>query len=119
MFSLLSRLDSNHAKSFNPENQGSDNLKEKIILREIVFSNHAEDKFSILQQHGFIITKDIISDAVKNPDIILPGYRNRKIAQKVIDENHIIRVVFEDFPDKIKIITFYPGRRKRYEDEIQ
>ncbi len=92
---------------------------EKIILREIIFSNHAEDKFSILQQHGFIITKDTISDAVKNPDIILPGYRNRKIAQKVIDENHIIRVVFEDFSDKIKIIIFYPGRRKRYEDEIQ
>ncbi len=88
-------------------------------MKKIVFSTHAEDKFSVLQQHGFVITRDVISDAVKNPDKILPGYRNRKIARKVIGENHVIRIVFEDFSDKIKIITFYPGRRKRYEDEIQ
>lgn len=66
-----------------------------------------------------MIIRDTVSDAVKNPDIILPAYRSRKIAQKVIDENHVIRVVFEEFSDKIKIITFYPGKRKRYEDEIQ
>jgi len=90
-----------------------------MILKEIVFSDHAEDKFLILRQHGLMITKNTVSDAVKNPDIILPGYRSRKIAQKVIDENHVIRVVFEEFSDKIKIITFYHGKRKRYEDEIQ
>ena len=44
------------------------------------------------------------------------GYKGRKIAQKVIDERHVIRIVYEDLPDQVRIITFYPGRRRRYED---
>jgi len=38
------------------------------------------------------------------------------IAQKVIDDEHVLRVVYEIEGDEIVIVTFYPGRRKRYED---
>ncbi len=85
-------------------------------MKRIVFSKHAEMKFDILKKHGFSIAKDLIVFTLENPDSVMPGYRGRKIAQKVIDDNHVIRVVFEDLPETIRVITFYPGRRERYED---
>lgn len=90
----------------------------EAALKNIVFSEHARDKFSILEQHGFIVSEAEVIAAILSSDKILPGYGGRNIAQKATDEKHVIRVVFENFPDMIKIITFYPGRRKRYEDEV-
>jgi len=57
-------------------------------MKKIVFGGHAEDN-----QH-------------------------RKIAQKIIDERHVIRVVFEEYAEALKIITFYPARRKQYENKV-
>jgi len=37
------------------------------------------------------------------------------IAQKKIDENHVLRVVYEKNNDNILIITIYPGRSERYD----
>ena len=85
-------------------------------MRKIVFSDHAEDKFKILINHGFEVTKDIVLSAMENPDKIDMGYKNRKIAQKVISNRHVIRVVFEELNEILRIITFYPGKRDRYED---
>ena len=48
---------------------------------KIVFSDHAEDKFKILKKHGFEVTKEIVISAMKNPDKIEMGYKNRKVAQ--------------------------------------
>jgi len=58
----------------------------------------------------------MVESAIENPDLVEPGYHERKIAQKTIDAEHVLRVVFEDLPDRIRMITFYPGRRKRYEN---
>ena len=85
-------------------------------MKKIVFSDHAEDKFRILERHGFKVTKDNVLSAMKNPDKIEKGYKYRKIAQKAISKNHLIRVVFEELDEILRIITFYPGRRDRYED---
>ena len=85
-------------------------------MKKIVFSDHAEYKFKILKKHGFEVTKEIVLSAMKNPDKIEMGYKNRKIAQKIISDRHIIRVVFEEFNEVLRIITFYPGKRDRYED---
>ena len=82
----------------------------------IVFSSHAENKFDILKKHGFDISKTTIIAALDSPDTVEPGYRGRKIAQGVLDEEHVIRIVFEDFNDTVKVVTFYPARRERYED---
>jgi hypothetical protein len=84
-------------------------------VKEIIFSSHAENKFAILRRHGFHISRDAILLALEGPDKVDHGYKERKIAQKVIDENHVIRVVFEEQHDKFRVITFYPGRRVRYE----
>lgn len=83
---------------------------------KVVFSSHAESKFDILKQHGFDISKTVIIAALERPDKVEPGYRGRKIAQMVLDEEHVIRIIFEDFNDTLKVVTFWPARRERYED---
>ncbi|GIU70807.1 MAG: hypothetical protein KatS3mg003_0286 [Candidatus Nitrosocaldaceae archaeon] len=40
------------------------------------------------------------------------------IAEKIIDEELLLRVIYEIKEDKIMIITFYPARRERYESKI-
>lgn len=37
------------------------------------------------------------------------------IAQRKFDKTHILRVVYKQEGDLIKIITFYPGRSTQYE----
>ena len=45
------------------------------------------------------------------------GYKDRLIAQKKIDDEHVIRVVHEKEREKILVITLYPARRSRYEKD--
>ena len=82
----------------------------------IRFTSHAKDKFLILKKHGFYVSEEIVVDTVLNPDKVDIGKKGRLIAQKVIDEKHVLRVVYEEKNNEIVIVTFYPGRRKRYED---
>ena len=84
-------------------------------MKEIIFSSHAENKFAILRHHGFDVSKDTILLTLEKPDKVECGYKERKIAQKVMNESHVIRVVFEETRDMVRVITFYPGRRVRYE----
>jgi len=83
---------------------------------KILFSNHAKLKIKIFKEHGFLITEEQVRDVVKNPDTIERGRKERVIAQKAIDDKHVLRVVYEISIEAIEIITFYPGRRSRYED---
>ena len=53
---------------------------------------------------------------MNKPDTIASGYGERKIAQKKIDDTHVLRVIFEEKKDAKRIITIYPGRIKRYEN---
>jgi len=71
----------------------------------------------ILKTHGLEIGEDMVKEAITSPDKIDKGYLGRQIAQKKLDENHVLRVVYEDRPDEILVITLYPGRRKRYEKD--
>lgn len=85
-------------------------------MKRILLCNHARLKLEILTEHKVFFTERQIKDAVKKPDKILYGRKNRKIAQKVIDADHVLRVIFEEYKEEIVIITFYPGRRERYAD---
>jgi len=53
---------------------------------------------------------------MKNPDKIISGYKNRKIAQKITGNSYIIRVIFIEYPGSKRIITVYPVKRTRYEN---
>jgi uncharacterized DUF497 family protein len=85
-------------------------------LKAITYSGHAKLKFDILKKHGVVVSKDMVETALRTPEKVESGYRKRKIAQKAIGDRHVIRVVFEDLPGEMRVITFYPGRRERYED---
>ena len=86
-------------------------------MKNIVFSNHSIDKIEILKKHQIFVDKEFIMDTVKHPDSVHTGYKGRIIAQKLLDENHIIRVIYETQNEDIKIITMYPGRKSRYEKD--
>lgn len=87
-------------------------------MKRIVFSQHAELKFAILDSHGFHLEKAIVETTLINPDRIEAGHKGRKIAQRIFDGTHVLRVIFEELPNELRVITFYPGRRDRYETEV-
>jgi hypothetical protein len=82
----------------------------------IFYTKHADFKFRVLKQHGFIITKEQIEHIIKAPEKVTVGRRGRLIAHKRVSQTHLIRVIYEEQKDEIKIVTFYPARRERYED---
>ncbi len=84
---------------------------------DVEFSLHSLLKIEILKAHGVDVSKETIGDIVRNPDRIEEGYKNRLVAQKGFDETRVLRVVYEEFPDKKYVITVYPGRRSRYEKD--
>lgn len=81
---------------------------------KVVYTSHAELKFKILEKHGVKVTKKQIEDTVLRPDKVTKGRKRRLIAQRKMDEKHLLRVIYEK-KENIEIITFYPARRKRYE----
>ena len=85
------------------------------MAKKITFCPHAENKFKIFEQHGLKFTKPQISDAINHAEKILSGERSRKIAQKSLDLEYVLRVIFEETNELITVITFYPAKRSRYE----
>jgi hypothetical protein len=88
------------------------------VAKKIVYGTHAEEKFEILRRHGFVVSKRQVREALRSPEKIEEGFRGRKIAQRRISETHVLRVVFEERQKEIRVVTFYPGRRSRYESSI-
>ncbi len=37
-------------------------------MKEIYFTKHSMDKILILKEQGFVLTKEYITSAIKNPD---------------------------------------------------
>jgi hypothetical protein len=86
-------------------------------MSRIRFTRHAREKFDILARHGFPITEEQVRDTLLSPDCT-EGHQWEQIAQKRITDTHGLRVVYRLEREEIVVITFYPGRRKRYEDNI-
>ena len=82
---------------------------------KIAFTKHAESKFRILEEHGFRVTKGQVENTVNMPDNITKSEKDRFIAQRPISKTHVLRVVYRESGDTIRVITFYPARRQRYE----
>ncbi|MBI4277526.1 MAG: DUF4258 domain-containing protein [Armatimonadetes bacterium] len=86
----------------------------------IRYTRHAHNKFEILRRLGFQVTPEQVEDTVLAPERVTadPRGRGRFIAQKRIAERHVLRVVYREEGETRVVITFYPGRRERYEVEI-
>ncbi len=79
----------------------------------IIFTKHAENKFEILKRHNFLITKKQVLETLENPELIDKSRSPLLIAQRQIDRDRVLRVVYKKEFEVIKIITFYPGKRKQ------
>jgi hypothetical protein len=84
---------------------------------KIRFTQHAQQKFSILAEHSFVVSEEEVRLTVLSPDRV-EGREVEQIAQRRISDTHVLRVVYRLENDEMVVITFYPGRRKRYEDTI-
>ena len=83
----------------------------------IIFTKHAENKFEILRRHKFRVSKIQIIKTIESPDLIDKSHSPLLIAQKEIDKERVLRVAYKKEYGTIKIITFYPGRKKQYEKQ--
>ena len=79
------------------------------------YTRHARDKFEILKRHGFEVTSDQVEETVLNPERVAPQPKGKFIAQKRISAHHVLWVVYRMEGETYVVITFYPGRRERYE----
>jgi hypothetical protein len=84
-------------------------------MKEIRFSEHSQLKMEVLANHNVTINPDFVIKTIRSPDKLETGEANKLIAQKQLDENLVLRVVYREFSAFILIITLYPGRRSRYE----
>lgn len=87
-------------------------------MSSVDYTRHARDKFEVLRRHGFMVTLDQVAETVLHPEAVIPQPGGRFIAQKRITEHHVLRVVYRQEGDTRVVITFYPGRRDRYETAL-
>jgi len=85
------------------------------MSKELRFSNHALFKLDLLSQGGIVIHQDLVIDTIQSPDRRELGEGEKITAQKNLDENLVLRVVYREYEAFILVITLYPGRRSRYE----
>ncbi len=80
----------------------------------IRFTKHAVEKIERIRKAGFSITKLDIISTIKQPLRTESRADDTTISSSLIDQTHILRVVYRIDHDIIVVITCYPGRRKAY-----
>lgn len=85
---------------------------------KILYTKHALEKFAELGTEGWNITKAKIRQTIKNPKWKGSSQHGQETAMSLVDENHILRVIINRNSDIIKVITFHPGKRGRYETTL-
>lgn len=80
--------------------------------KPIALSPHAKEKIARLRHLG--VTEGVVNSILLKPHKIEAGYLNRKIAQGILGQRHVIRVVYEEINNMMLVITVYPAARRRY-----
>lgn len=81
---------------------------------EVRLSEHAKRKIETLKNHEVKVTEESVVEAVNSPDRVLTGLGGRQIAERRLDEGHVLRVVFINEGETRRVITLYPSRKGRY-----
>ncbi|MCZ7574881.1 MAG: hypothetical protein M5U01_40540 [Ardenticatenaceae bacterium] len=84
----------------------------------ITYTRHARSKFELLRRHGFEVTPEQVEETILQPETVIPQVGSKFIAQRGITQQHVLRVVYREEGETRIVITFYPGRRERYEGEL-
>lgn len=85
------------------------------MSKEIRFSDHSLLKIDLLSERGIAIVQEFVVETIQSPNRQEPGEGEKITAQKQLDENLVLRVVYREEEAFILVITLYPGRRSRYE----
>ena len=78
------------------------------MTKKIIFHPYALYK---MEKRG--ISSGKVSETLTQPYSIVDGKFGRKIAQRIYG-SYILRVIFENSPEHILVITTYPARAERY-----
>ena len=79
-------------------------------MKPIRFTSHALEKIGVVRGWGFPINEETVIGIIRRPEEVLSGYSDRLIALAALDEEYILRVVYEE-DGEIIVITLYPRRR--------
>lgn len=76
---------------------------------DIIISKHAKERMET-----YDITEELVKAAIRYPDEVVEGYEGTVIAHKLLNEEHVLRVVYTEDKNTKRVITVYPARKKRY-----
>lgn len=86
---------------------------------KIVFTKHALEKFAVLESFGWRISKRKVCQTLLKPKWSGKSHFGQRTAMDLLDQSHIIRVIFNKEKDKnddiIRVVTFHVARRGTYE----
>lgn len=85
-------------------------------MSNIVYTRHAQEKFALLARYGFAVKPEQVEDTILNPEQVISQADGKFIAQKGVTAQHVLRVVYVKEGQTFLVITFYPGRKDRYEN---
>ncbi len=83
---------------------------------DIVFTEHAIFKLKLLKGHGFTITKEMVRNAIRDPDFTADAKYGRKAAHKDLYGSLVSRVIYDEDVN-IVVVTVMVARRERYEGD--
>ena len=85
------------------------------VAKAIRFTSYARTKFVFLREHGFQLNQDAVLKTILEPEAVSRSHLGRWVAQRQLNDRHLLRVIYEEWPHERLVITFYPARRSRYE----
>ena len=83
------------------------------LLKKIIFTQHAKDKFQLLKNYGFSVSEAVVRETLSDP-VRVDRRNNQLLALRPINQEHALRVVYRLVNDKIVVVTFYPVKRSRF-----
>ena len=81
----------------------------------VKFTDHALDRLRQERQRGFDVDKALAAEILRHPHQLVSARDGRMFAQSPVDEQHLLRVLFEEEGDGLVIITVYIGAWRQYE----
>lgn len=83
---------------------------------KIIYTKHTEDKLKTVEAKKFKINKNKIEVVVRGTELVI----NSRVARLIgkLDKDHSLCVILRKEKNSLKIITFFPTEKERYESKI-
>lgn len=85
---------------------------------KIVYTKHALEKFRLLEKLGWKISKQKVNQTIRQPKWSGTSKLGQYATMSSLDQKHILRVIYDKVGDEVKVITFHPARKGKYETKI-